>query len=139
MAPSVTFRPYERDATPAWMGTPITHPKTTIPGGILIEASEFPTVTERDNKRFLEGGTFLGRTIAERDAGTGFGPALETDEEFAIALVDVADLDEDNITAGLQPNVGTVIYENFCPGFAAATAAVQAEFRKYYLLMTAHA
>lgn len=139
MAASVTFTPYMR-VTPSWLGSKIVDPKVVIPGGILIEAADFPTVADKDGKRFVEGGTFLGRTYAERDAGTGYGPAdTATDEQYCLLLHDLADADMDNIAAGVQPNAGNIVYTNFLPGFDSLAAASQAKLRDLYLCLTGQA
>jgi hypothetical protein len=58
-------------------------------------------------KAFVEGGTLVGRTLAQRDAGTGYSPAdPATDEQFALLLHDV-DLTEEDVAAGIQPNAET--------------------------------
>jgi hypothetical protein len=69
-------------------------------------------------KRILSG-TVIGRTIAERNAGTGFGPASDTDDEIFIVAWDVTD-------ASINPEVelyrpGSVVKENFLPEVLAGT------------------
>lgn len=135
MSPKVTFKPYQR-VTPNWLGTKITDPKVVIPGGILLVAAAFPEV---DGKRIAEGGTLVGRTLAERDAGTGYGIAdPATDEQFALLLHDV-DLKEEDVAAGIQPNAGNVIYENLLPGWDALAAAAKTKVRSLYHCLIAPA
>lgn len=128
--PGVTRRAYERVA-PNWLGSRITDPKVTIPGGIQLNAALFP-----DGK--IESGTFLGRTLAERAAGTGYGPAAADDDQFAVLLYDV-DLSMEDVAAGVQPNAGNILYENFLPGFADLAAPLQALIRQMYQCLLAQA
>lgn len=210
MSPKVTFKPYQR-VTPNWLGAKITDPKVVIPGGILLNAAEFPridqvvvtlaagAVTAGSGKtltaataltgdipvgtildfgagefatltigatkgttaitgvtlaadlegaetatylgvgnRMTPGGTFVGRTLAERDAGTGYGVADPTnDAQFALLLHDV-DLSEEDIAAGVQPGAGNVIYENLLPGWVALSADAKAKVRALYHCLFAH-
>lgn len=137
MAPNISFTPYSRVA-PNWLGSRITDPKVVIPGGILLEAADFPLVAAKKNKRFIEGGTLVGRTLAERDTGKGYGPADPAlDEQFALLLHDVADADEDNVCPGIQPKAGNVIYENLLPSWAGLTVAAKAKVRELYHCLSA--
>src|SRR5215467_13246178 len=47
-------------------------------------------------KKFIPSGTALGRTIAERDAGTAFGPAASTDDFVYLLVHDVYDAADNN-------------------------------------------
>lgn len=58
-------------------------------------------------------GSLIGRTIAERDAGTGYGPAGAADDEIYLTAFDVTDVT-------VNPDVdlyrqGSVVKENFLP------------------------
>lgn len=86
-----------------------------------------------------EGGTLVGRTLAERDAGTGYGIADPTnDEQFCILLHDV-DLSEEDVAPGIQPMAGNVIYENLLPGWSALSSDAKAKVRSLYHCLFAHA
>lgn len=86
-----------------------------------------------------EGGTFVGRTLAERDAGTGYGIAdPASDEQFALLLHDV-DLSEEDVAAAVQPNAGNVIYENLLPGWAALSTNAKTKVRSLYHCLFANA
>lgn len=71
-------------------------------------------------KRSIASGTVLGRTYSERDAGTAFGPAADSDDEVYIVAFPIDD-------ALLNPDVdfvrpgGMVIKENLLPGTLSAT------------------
>ncbi len=75
-------------------------------------------------------GTAIGRTIAERNAGTGFGPAVSTDDEIylvAVGVENAADIDEVNLYRH-----GRVVYENFLPGVATMDAGLLTALRGLY-------
>lgn len=80
--------------------------------------------------RFVPSGTVVGRTLVERDAGTGFGPAADADDEIYLLAFDVADADEIDDAELYRPN--NTVYENFLPNFAGLSAAVKAAVRAQY-------
>lgn len=84
-----------------------------------------------DPQKVIPSGTIIGRTIAERDAGTGFGPAADADDEIYIAAFDITDADEVDDVELYRPN--SVVYENFLPGWASASVAVKAAVRDKYV------
>lgn len=58
-------------------------------------------------------GSLIGRTIAERDAGTGYGPAASGDDEIFLTAFDVTDV-------SVNPDVDlyrheSIVKENFLP------------------------
>lgn len=83
--------------------------------------------------RSVSSGTVLGRTIAERDASTPFGPAAAADDEVFILAFDVSDVLRINDCELVRPN--TVLKENFLPGWAGLAAAVKALVRGKYICM----
>lgn len=80
-------------------------------------------------------GTFVSRTFAQRAAGTGFHPALITEDEYFLTAFEVRDLTLDNDVALLLPNRGFPIKENFLPNIAGITAVagVLAALRARYV------
>lgn len=75
-------------------------------------------------------GTVIGRTFAEREAGTHFGPAVAGDDEIYLVWQDVYD-------ASINPDVelyrhGSIVKENFVPGWAGLAAGVIAKLRVLY-------
>lgn len=80
-------------------------------------------------KRILSG-TALGRTFAERDAGTGFGPAADADDEVYLNFFQIDDADSIS-DVELYRGRG-VVYENFLPAFATLSAAIKAKLRAFY-------
>lgn len=61
-------------------------------------------------------GTLLGRTIAERDAGTGFGPWATSDDEVYLLAFDVTDFSV-NSDCELYRN-DSIVKENLLPSWA---------------------
>lgn len=64
----------------------------------------------------IESGTLVGRTRAERNAGTGFGPWASGDEEVYLTLFDISDAAKNNDVTLLQNR--TTVKENYLPKFA---------------------
>lgn len=80
-------------------------------------------------KRFVVSGTLIGRTRAERDAGTAYGPWTTGDEEEYLTAFDVHDADE-------EPEVelyrhGCLVKENLLPA-ATRVAGQLARVRALY-------
>jgi hypothetical protein len=80
-------------------------------------------------KRTVPSGTFVGRTLAERDAGGRFEPWTAGDEEVFLILWD-ADLSMTEEIALLRDR--TIVKENYLPGFAAMSAPMKAAIRARY-------
>jgi len=75
-------------------------------------------------------GTPIGRTYAERDAGTGFGPAVSTDDEIFLVAFDVTD-------AATLADVElyrhrSIVKENFLPGWSTMAGALKTALRARY-------
>ena len=115
-------------------------------GATSLTVAALPTALVEDDsatykgvsgRYLIPGGTLLGRTYAERDAGTAFGPAdTDSDEEFYLSLYDVlADQDsEDDMSQAIVDLLArdTQIAENRLPNWATATAAYKAKVRELY-------
>lgn len=72
-----------------------------------------------NGRLYVQSGIPLGRTLAERDAGTGFGildPA--GDQEYGILMFNLTDARNDNDIELLAPNEFFPIYENWLPNYA---------------------
>lgn len=80
-------------------------------------------------------GTFVSRTFAQRAAGTGFHPAVITEDEYFLTAYDVKDLTLDTDVSLLLPFRGFPVKENFLPNIAGITAvaAVLAALRARYV------
>lgn len=83
-------------------------------------------------KKFIPSGTLLGRTNAERDAGTPFGPLASTDDEIGILLFDVIDAVLHPDCELLRPRRAVQIAENYLPGWTSVAGAVQTLIRANY-------
>jgi hypothetical protein len=75
-------------------------------------------------------GTVIGRTFAEREAGTAFGPAAAADDEIYLVWQDVTDVTLNNDVELYRH--GSVVKENFVPGWSALAAGVIAKIRVLY-------
>lgn len=87
-------------------------------------------------KKTVPSGTPVGRTYAERDARTPYGAAIDTDDEIFLTAFDVSDADN-------NPDVelvrhGTVVKENYLPGFATWAAALKTKIRTLYRCEIGH-
>lgn len=78
----------------------------------------------------IPGGTPLGRTYAERDAGTAFGPAVNTDDEVFLLFEDIEDAATDP-TCSLLKN-GQPVKENYLPDWANWLTNLQTVIRAKY-------
>lgn len=103
----------------------------TEEGDVTIAVEALPSALEdNDEARYLGGGgqpksipsgTLIGRTRAERDAGTGFGPAVvATDEEIYLTAFDVTDITFNDDVELYRHH--SLVKENYLPGFAGLAA-----------------
>lgn len=75
-------------------------------------------------------GTLVGRTYAERAAGTDFGPVDASDDEVYLTAWDVTNLTINNDVELIRHE--TLIYEDLIPGWADLGATKQALVRAAY-------
>lgn len=102
---------------------------TTLAIPVALVDADIGTYAGVDVK-YIPSGTIVGRSIAERDAGTGFGPAADTDDEFFLVVNDIRNADLLDDVELYRP--GGTVYENFLPAFASASATVKAAIRSRY-------
>lgn len=76
-------------------------------------------------------GTVVGRTIAERDAGTAFGPADASDDEVYIVCFDIYDASINPDVDLYRPN--SIVKENFLPVWSALASGVKTKVRAAYI------
>lgn len=82
-------------------------------------------------KKSLPSGTLIGRTFAERDAGSDWGPAnVATDDEIYLTTRDLSDLTKDATTEIYRHN--KVVKENYLPGWSGLDSTVKAKIRSLY-------
>lgn len=130
----VVFNDYSASLSGAWAGDYGSR-EHSVPGGAKVNPTDF--TADADGVRFVQSGTLLGRTVAERDAGTGFGPVAVdgttgnvTDTEVYLLLYDVTDASE-NSDCELYRH-GSLVKENYLPGYATLTAQRLAAVRERY-------
>jgi hypothetical protein len=80
-------------------------------------------------KRVLSG-TPIGRTYTERDAGTGFGPAVSTDDEIYLVAFEVTDASVNADVELYRP--GSIVKETFVPGWAGFATNLKTALRARY-------
>jgi hypothetical protein len=75
-------------------------------------------------------GTVIGRTIAERDAGTGYGPAIDTDDEIYIIPFDIEDVALLDDCELYRHN--SAVKENYLPGWTGLASGLKDKIRELY-------
>lgn len=98
-----------------------------LPGGAKVDAAAW--AADGNGRKLLPSGTLLGRTNAERDAGSPYGPAADTDDEIALLAFDI-DAAKNPECEIYRPLVGGVVKLAYLP--AAPTSAVLAKLRVAY-------
>lgn len=96
-----------------------------MPHGIVLEVADFATdYTDTDGKIVIPSGTLVGRTYAERDAGTGYGVAdVATDDQIFLTTVSIYDaVQDENHETGVYRHQ-RLVYEDQLPRYNAATNA----------------
>jgi hypothetical protein len=81
-----------------------------------LAASDTATYSRYGGK-FIPSGTIVGRTYAEAQANTNYGPAVSTDDEIYPIVLDVVDATRNN-DAEICRRMAT-IRENYLPGYGA--------------------
>lgn len=95
-----------------------------------IEDNDTATYPGTSGKVYIPAGTAIGRTITERDAGTNYGKATDTDDEIYLTAFEVVD-------ALVNPDVElirhhTPIKENYLPDFAGYSSNLKTKLRSLY-------
>jgi len=108
----------------------------TVEALVVALASGDTAILSRYGRKFLPSGTLLGRTYTERDAGTGFGPAATSDDEFGLLLFDKEDLVRYPDIELLRPNAGVTVAENFLPGWSGLSSGLKAVVRARWNTIT---
>ncbi len=81
----------------------------------------------------IPSGTLLGRTIAERDAGTGFGPWATSDDEVYLLAFDVTNFTTNTDCELYRNGQTSVVKEDFLPNWANWTANMKTALRAAYI------
>lgn len=112
---------------------------TSLPVRALVTAlveGDVATYSGKEMTKPIQAGTLVGRTYAERDAGTPFGVAdvdAPIDDQLFLTAFDVPDAVELNDIVLLRHN--TRIYEDKLPGWAGLSANAKAVIRERYQCM----
>jgi hypothetical protein len=101
-----------------------------LPYGILDNATAWYMGT---GMVYIQSGTVLGRTYAERDAGVAFGPAVDADEEIYLLVHDIDDALTD-ADADLY-RWGSLVDEAHLPGWTTLSATIKTYIRSKYQCM----
>lgn len=110
---------------------------TVAPLATALAINDVATYAGVSKKR-VPSGTLVGRTYAERDAGTGFGPAdVAADDEIYLTVRDISDLSMQTDMEFYKPN--SLVKENFLPGWATMTTQQKANIRALYRCITGEA
>lgn len=95
-----------------------------------LTGNETATYAGITGKKLVKAGTLVGRTYAERDAGTPFGPYATGDDEVYLLAFDTPD-------AAINPECEllrhhTLVRDHLLPGWADLPPATQAVIRTQY-------
>lgn len=83
-------------------------------------------------KKVLLSGTVVGRTYAERDAGTNYGPFATTDDEIFIVPWERSDITIDADCELIRPDKSFVIYEDLLPYWSTYTQGEKDKIRSLF-------
>ncbi len=98
-----------------------------IAGATTIAVEAVPTIIADNDEAYYAGtrefsipsGTFIGRTIAERDAATAYGPAATTDDEVFLTMFEISNADLYDEVEVYRPD--SLVAENYLPKWTDAT------------------
>lgn len=115
--------------SPVWMGD-FGSRDHILPAGGRIDAAAI--VADSSGRKFVPSGTLVGRTLAERDTvpPTPYGLWAAGDEEVYLIVHDVHDaavVDEIELYRH-----GSLVKENYLPGWAGLSAPTKAAIRANY-------
>lgn len=82
-------------------------------------------------KKYVRGGTVIGRTWLEAEAGTPYGPAVDTDDEVRLVAFDVIDADKVPDVELYKP--GALVKTNFLPQWGTLSATLRGKIRSAYV------
>lgn len=116
---------------------------SVLPGETAITILALPTALEggetatyagaASQLRTIPRATPVGRTIAERDASTPYGPADAADDEIFLTAFDIPDADAVGYSGDVDlVRPGTIVKENFIPGWTGLASGVKDEIRARY-------
>jgi hypothetical protein len=97
---------------------------------VAWESGDTATYAGAVTHKTVPSGTLVGRTIAERDAGTAFGPADVDDDEIYLTAFDVSDVTTNNDVDFYRH--GGLVKENFLPVFSTLSTGLKDIIRDLY-------
>ena len=106
---------------------------TTLTVSPLVTALAVGDVGNFSGLKFIPSGTLIGRTLAERDAGTAFGPGATTDDELFLLAYDVPDAIQNPFGAAYRQTC--LVFENYLPGWSSLSAGLKTAIRSRYQCM----
>ena len=95
-----------------------------------LEGGEAAYYRPRGMRKHIPSGTLVGRTYAERDADTPFGPAADADDEVYLLAFDLTDAAYDADGDLYRP--GSIVKENLLTSFAGLSATLKGKVRTLY-------
>lgn len=95
-----------------------------------LESGDTATYSPAGAVKSIPSGTLIGRTIAEREAGTNFGPWATSDDEVFLTAFDITDADINPDVDLYRP--GSVVKENLLPGWSSYTSNMKTALRAAY-------
>lgn len=104
---------------------------TTLAIPTALVDADVATYAGVGTSKTVVSGTIVGRTIAERDAGTAYGPAGASDDEVYIVCFDKYDVIINPDIELYRPN--SIVKETFLPGWAGIAAGVKTKVRAAYV------
>lgn len=120
---------------PTWAGDALGR-EYLMPAGSKIDNTAFGSA-DSTGAIPIPSGTVVGRTIAERNSNSPFGPAADTDVDIYITAFDITNalvLDDVELA---RPYAGLLVKENFLPTpLASLTTTIQAAIRARYTCTT---
>ncbi len=117
-------------ASPPWAGD-FGSRDHLLPGPFKVNSADAGFVADAAGRKVIPSGTILGRTLAERDASTGFGPYAALDDEVYINYFEVTDALALDDVEMYRP--GSQVKENFLPGWAGLAAGTKTKIRAVYI------
>lgn len=81
-------------------------------------------------RKTIKSGTPVGRTFAERDSSTPFGPASGSDDEVYLVAFDIEDAVSDPDATFYRP--GSLVKENYLPDIDTMDGSVRSKIRELY-------
>ena len=113
--------------TPEWRGD-FGGREHVLPAPARLDAAAF--TANAQGQKYVQSGTLVGRTYAERDAKAGFGPADVGDDEIYLTYYDTADALVNAEVEFYRPT--SLVKENYLPNWGTLIAGLKTILRARY-------